>query len=469
MTLNAKKVLVAVLSVVLLASLLLVAWIEGGKQRLAPEPETLLSEESRGCYRCHLEKTPAIVGQWVGSRHGELGIGCYECHRAEEGEIDGWKHGGRLIATIVTPNDCARCHKTIADEFARSAHSRAADVAGSLDAVLAERLQGHASATVGCGRCHGQAVEFRRDEAGKVVRDSEGKPLFAEGVWPNTGMGRINPDGSRGACTACHSRHRFDIAMARRPESCGKCHLGPDHPQEEIYSESKHGVAFANALAQGAMHLEKRKWVVGVDYSAAPTCATCHMSATPNQPMTHDPSARLSWNCRPAISTHPEDWEINRANMQDVCMNCHSPTWVDGHFAQYDAAVELWNRRFGEPGLKIMEDLAAAGLLTPKPFDDPIEWTWYFLWHREGRQARMGSAMMGPGYAQWQGFAEVAEHFFDRFLPQARELAKARPEVAASLEKLLSTPEHDWLRAGGAEERARIEAFYKERYGQAIR
>ncbi len=30
MTLNAKKVLVAVLSVVLLASLLLVAWIEGG-------------------------------------------------------------------------------------------------------------------------------------------------------------------------------------------------------------------------------------------------------------------------------------------------------------------------------------------------------------------------------------------------------------------------------------------------------
>ena len=65
--------------------------------------------------------------------------------------------------------------------------------------------------------------------------------------------------------------------------------------------------------------------------------------------------------------------------------------------------------------------------------------------------------------------AEVAENFFDRFLPQAREIAKAKPEVAAALEQLLSTPEHDWLRANGAEERARVEAFYKERYGQAIR
>ena len=28
---------------------------------------------------------------------------------------------------------------------------------------------------------------------------------------------------------------------ARKPEACGQCHLGPDHPQIEIYMESKHG------------------------------------------------------------------------------------------------------------------------------------------------------------------------------------------------------------------------------------
>lgn len=63
-------------------------------------------------------------------------------------------------------------------------------------------------------------------------------------TWPNTGIGRINPDGSLGACSACHQRHEFEMVQARRPEACGKCHLGPDHPQKEIYEESKHGINF---------------------------------------------------------------------------------------------------------------------------------------------------------------------------------------------------------------------------------
>ena len=76
------------------------------------------------------------------------------------------------------------------------------------------------------------------------------------------------------ACTACHQRHAFSAEQARRPENCGKCHLGPDHPQKEIYEESKHGIAFfANV---DAMNLDSPKWIVGEDYTAAPTCATCH-------------------------------------------------------------------------------------------------------------------------------------------------------------------------------------------------
>ena len=48
--------------------------------------------------------------------------------------------------------------------------------------------------------------------------------------------------------------------------------------------------------------MDSSKWIVGEDYSAAPTCATCHMSATKNQPVTHDIGMRISWNNRPAIS-----------------------------------------------------------------------------------------------------------------------------------------------------------------------
>jgi hypothetical protein len=63
-------------------------------------------------------------------------------------------------------------------------------------------------------------------------------------TWPNSGIGRVNPDGSKGTCSACHARHSFSIAQARQPESCGRCHMGPDHPQIEAYYESKHGVMY---------------------------------------------------------------------------------------------------------------------------------------------------------------------------------------------------------------------------------
>ncbi len=31
-------------------------------------------------------------------------------------------------------------------------------------------------------------------------------------------IGRINPDGSRGSCSACHTRHSFSIAQERYGE-----------------------------------------------------------------------------------------------------------------------------------------------------------------------------------------------------------------------------------------------------------
>jgi hydroxylamine dehydrogenase len=57
-------------------------------------------------------------------------------------------------------------------------------------------------------------------------------------------VGRVNLDGSRGACSACHTRHRFSIEMARKPYTCKECHVGPDVPAFKVYSASKHGNIF---------------------------------------------------------------------------------------------------------------------------------------------------------------------------------------------------------------------------------
>ncbi len=39
--------------------------------------------------------------------------------------------------------------------------------------------------------------------------------------------------------------------------------MGPDHPQKEIYEESKHGILFAANIDR--MNLDSNKWVGGED------------------------------------------------------------------------------------------------------------------------------------------------------------------------------------------------------------
>ncbi len=433
----------------------------GCKSRVSPGPS--LSADSAPCYQCHLEKSVSIAKEWEGSKHAGQGIGCYECHRADEKDADSWVHEGKRIATIVTPSDCGTCHDDVSKEFMSSHHAKAGQILGSLDNVLGETVEGMSAAINGCQQCHGATVALLKDEKGEVKRGKEGKPLIDPSTWPNTGIGRINLDGSFGSCSACHSRHSFSKKVARYPDVCGKCHMGPDHPQIEIYNESKHGIAFR--AKQDEMHLEKDSWILGLDYTAAPTCTTCHMSATKNQPVTHDAGKRISWTLRPEVSKKQEDADRKRANMRDVCLNCHGPDFVDAFYKQYDQSIDLYNEKFAKPGKKIMEALKAAGKITPDPFDDKIEFVWYEIWHHEGRRARMGASMQGPDYTQWHGFYEVAKNFYTEFIPEAEELAHDAPEARKVIEEVMNMDAHRWKKGMTKEEREKINQFYKQRYG----
>jgi hydroxylamine dehydrogenase len=427
-------------------------------------PETgPLSDESKPCVACHTLKTPGIVAQWRDSKHGAQGIACWECHNAEAKDQGAFKHEGAIIVTAVSPKACAPCHGDIVEEFERSHHASAAKFIGSLDNVLGEVVEGRLAAVNGCWQCHGSTLAFLKSADGSVQKSAIGAPVLDPTTWPNTGIGRLNPDGSNGACSACHSRHTFSKAMARQPEVCGKCHLGPDHPQAEIYEESKHGIAYRTRKSE--MNLGSPTWVVGRDYTAAPTCATCHMSATAKQPLSHDVGARISWTLRPVVSKKQEGWEKKRAGMRDVCTSCHGGAFIDSFYKSYDDTVDLWNTKFAQPAQNIMTALRDAGKLTPTPFDEEIEWTFYRLWHHEGRRARMGAAMQGPDFVQWHGFFEVAENFYMKFLPQAREAAHGDERVLAAIKAVEDDPRHVWKKGLSPEERRKIDAFYKERYG----
>jgi len=394
------------------------------------------------------------------------------------------------ISVIVSPKDCGRCHEKEAGEFDASRHSKGGRILGSLDNRLAEVVEGDhmmktpgfpegvpAALVSGCLQCHGSEV--------KVINDGKLDPA----TWPNTGIGRINPDGSEGSCSACHSRHKFSVKQARNPENCGKCHMGPDHPQIEVYEESKHGIAFhAN---KEEMNLGNAKWILGEDYNAAPTCATCHMSATPDQDVTHDTGMRISWNNRPIMSIRPEvsdarlglpgkefSWEKRRARMKNVCLNCHNEGYVENFYAQYDAFIELYNKKFAQPGKELMA--LAKPLLKPVVFGNKIDFTWFELWHHEGRRGRHGASMMGPDYTHWHGIYEVAKNFYTEFIPELEKIAKdnlhsddpAKAKQAKRLQKwidkVLSSKDHRWfINKMDPEEAARRKAAQKafqERY-----
>ncbi|MCZ6807751.1 MAG: multiheme c-type cytochrome, partial [Deltaproteobacteria bacterium] len=234
-------------------------------------------------------------------------------------------------------------------------------------------------------------------------------------------------------------------------------------------------------------------WVLGRDYSQAPTCATCHMSGHMRNDgrITHDPGERISWTNRPPISlvmdtdidgaivkeTDPvlrrelivDSATDKRNRMKDVCQHCHTPAYVNAFYVQYDDLVILYNEKFAKPGKAIMDALQAQGLISPTQFDDKIEWTWFYLWHHAGRRARHGASMMAPDYTHWHGMYEVAERFYMELIPQAQELAAhggaAGTHVNQVINEILERPEHVWFEEGAEEATRRIREAMEERYG----
>ena len=521
MDLRTKQIIVAVLATVFLLSLILVQWMEVARKHEEAGltvQQVSIPHASRKCVDCHQQHSPGIIDHWRGSTHAVKGVGCVECHRADEKDADAFNHHGYTIATIVTPLDCSRCHKKEFEEFEHSHHAKAGNILASLDNFLAEtvegarepfnphsptpgmgvdKVNGMASVNVGCKQCHGSKVALEAVDGSLITvddlkPDAKGKPTNLDAIasikitqskqpklhessWPNTGIGRLNLDGSLGSCSACHSRHDFSPRRARQPENCGKCHLGPDHPQKEIYEESKHGVAFRDL--KDHMNLDAHNWILGEDYTQAPTCATCHMSGHSKNGgrVTHDPGERISWTNRPPVSLLMDtdvngkvikekdlkkrrdlihsSWQDKRQKMQLVCAHCHTPNYIDGFYKQYDDFVVNYNEKFAKPGQAIMAALREHELITMTQFDEEIEWTWFYLWHHEGRRARHGASMMAPDYAHWHGMYEVAERFYQELIPQAREIADHADEqgdsdaadaVRKAIADILARPEHEW-------------------------
>lgn len=440
-----------------------------------------LSRDTRGCLDCHESLHPGIVQDWKASRHAHTtpgqamkaegaarrvsgtevpealrgtSVGCAECHAMRpEAHADTFDHNGYDIHAVVSPDDCAVCHAAERAQYRRNimSHAHGNLMDNQVYQLLEQSINGVPRLEKGrvvqarpemdpnpesCLYCHGTRLAL----GGTVTRDTEMGEMDFPVIqgWPNQGVGRVNLDGSLGACSACHPRHRFSVETARKPTTCKECHAGPDVPAYKVYEASKHGNLFYSQ--QKEWDFAAVPWTVGKDF-AAPTCAACHMSLLVNTggeviaKRTHEIQDRLATRLFGLIYAHPHPVEPDttvirnrdglplptdfqgrpaegflidekeqarrRGNMQAACLACHSRSWVDAHWSRMDATVRETNqatRTATELMLEIWKRGGAAGLAAgANPFDEYIEKRWAETWLFYANTIRFSSAMAGGG------------------------------------------------------------------------
>jgi hypothetical protein len=445
-------------------------------------PAAEMSDATSECLDCHATIAPGMVASWQQSRHamispaeafkkGELErrvsaskipddlagntVGCAECHTLNsEKHSDTFEHNGYQVHIVVTPQDCVTCHPTEAGQYEKNimAHAYGNLQSNPLYQQMAQSINGVQSfdgmkttlstpnpetEADSCLSCHGTKVEVKGFEARGTEMGEMEFPVLAG--WPNVGVGRLNPDGSKGSCSSCHTMHTFSIEMARKPHTCSQCHKGPDVPIYKIYQVSKHGNIYA---AMGnKWNFQAVPWTVGKDFTA-PTCATCHVSLTVTEEgdilaqRSHQMNNRLPWRIFGLIYAHahpkspdttiirnksglPLATDLNgepasgylidhteqhqrRQALQQVCLGCHSQQWVDGHWNRFENTIKSTNE-MTLTATELMQkgwNLGAARGLPQNDsiFNEAIEKKWMEQWLFFGNSTRMSSAMMGTDY-----------------------------------------------------------------------
>jgi hypothetical protein len=381
---------------VFLGTALLVAALMINRQRPRVEttqPSAAFVQATGKCAECHRRETSAVVHEFELSRHSAAGVTCLDCHQASQGQktLD---HRGFAIASKLTAANCSQCHATEYQQYLRSRHAAPAWAAvHGKDDFTAEQIA--------------FAEKFHHgwvDRPANALAQREGPAAINKGCQMCHDVGRPNADGSIGSCTACHTRHAASVELARMPETCGQCHMGPDHSQVEIYHESKHGVLFN--VQKAHMNLQASPKALTTRDMPVPTCATCHMSGLEGQKLTHDTTERLSFWLFQELSERRPTYQQGQVNMKETCLKCHTSPRIDQFYKEAESVVDSTNALTRQAAALVAE-LRKENLLTPEPFDEPIEFLAFDLWHYYGRTAKHGAFMGGADFVQWHGFYEL--------------------------------------------------------------
>ncbi len=380
------------IAVVIAFALILSAFLIN-RARPKAETEQAAAEFVRAsgkCAECHARSQYSVVHEYEISKHAQKSVSCLDCHQAAQGQEKKDHHGFVIASVPLTAANCRSCHEQIYQQFVRSRHA-----APAWAAIHGEK--GLTPEQVNFSETY-QPGGTRRPPHPFVT--AEGASAMASGCERCHSVGKPNPDGTIGTCTACHTRHTSSVAIARLPSTCGQCHLGPDHSQIEIYEESKHGVMFA--AQERLLNLSVAPKDLTTRDMFVPTCATCHMSGINGLGVTHDPSERLSYYLANAISEKRPNYAAAQAKMKQVCAQCHTAAVIDPVYQRAEAVVTATNEKV-TAAKEVIDGLRKDGALSSPPFSQPIDFVYFDFWHYDGRTAKHAAFMGGADFVQWHG------------------------------------------------------------------
>jgi len=405
--------LIVVLGLILIAQVIIRSLTSDAAVEARPNA---LAGSTDDCVDCHRQATPGIVQQFGVSTMAAAKVTCRDCHGVASGYAGASEHEGAYILGSPSTAMCQVCHEQEVAQYNASRHSLPAYTAVvGVEPLTDAQLAAYQAIPEG---------SYAPDKSRHALYAIEGPAITRFACETCHDIGKPAADGSVGQCEKCHLRHEFSLEQARKPETCNACHIGPDHPQWEIYQESPHGIAYATGGDR--WNWEADPGTLTVEDFPAPTCAICHMSGFGTTSTTHDVGDRLTWYLFSPLSERRPSWQDNLTRMQAVCRECHNEIFLSDLYAAADAATEAVNVRVRESDA-VMEPLKEQGLLTAEPFDEPIDFLYFDLWHYWGRTAKFGLWMQGPDYTQWHGIYELLKDLSD-----LQEMAAEKLEAAGA-------------------------------------
>jgi len=411
-----RTLLIGLILVVVVLGLAVVTMTMGraGTEPVEPVRVDALANSNDSCVTCHRNSSPGIVEQFSHSSMALADVGCRDCHEVASDYPGAVEHEGAYVLAGPTPAMCQKCHQQQVAEFNQSRHAAPAYAAiKGVSEFTPEQVAMYQAIP------EGGYVENKPVNGLYTV---EGPEITRFACHQCHDIGRPNPDGSIGSCRKCHLRHEFSIEQARKPETCNACHIGPDHPQYEIYIESPHGIAYMTGGDDWNWDVESGTQTVS-DFPA-PTCATCHMSGFGTSGTTHDLGDRLTWYLFGSVSERRPAWQDNMARMKGVCFECHNENFINEFYENADLCVEAVNER-ALYARELIAPLKENGLLTAAPFDQPVDFLDFDIWHHWGRTTKFGTWMQGPDYAQWHGIYEMLRDISEMEVIVEEEMHKA--------------------------------------------